>query len=131
VRALAFALALLSASNALTAEGPVAAPRKPDRRYVASGAALFGFFYALSLGLAIRYEEGELALPAIGPLVALRRCHECTASATERGVVSGLVLDAALQLAGASLFVVGMVRRRAYQVSIAPAPGGLLVRGRF
>jgi hypothetical protein len=108
---------------------------RPDLRYVVSGAAVFGIFYLLPLALAIRYEEPELAVPVLGPLIDLRRCHECTASAIEQGVVAGLVLDALLQAAGASLFVVGMVRRKPLPVSVTPsfaagAPGAT-IGGRF
>jgi hypothetical protein len=109
--------------------------RRPDLRYVVSGASVFGFFYLSSLGLAIRYEEPELAVPVLGPLIDLHRCRECTASSVEQGVVAGLVLDALLQAAGASLFVVGMVRRKPARVVVAPsfAPGapGVMIGGRF
>jgi hypothetical protein len=103
--------------------------RRPDLRYVVSGATVFGFFYLSSLGLAIRYEEPELAVPVLGPLIDLHRCRECTASSVEQG------LDALLQAAGASLFVVGMVRRKPARVVVAPsfAPGapGVMIGGRF
>ena len=109
--------------------------RKPDLRYVVSGAVVFGFFYLIPLALAIRYEEGELAVPVLGPLIDLRRCRDCTESSIEQGVVAGLVLDALFQAAGASLFIVGMVRKRPARVTVAPslspsAPG-LVVRGAF
>ena len=135
MRVLALVLGLLSATQACADEAPTRARRKPDLRYVVSGAAVFGFFYLLPLGLAIRYEEGELAVPVLGSLIDLRRCRECTDNAIEQGVVAGLVLDAILQAAGASLFVVGMVRRKPLPVSVAPsfAPhaSGVVVGGAF
>lgn len=84
-------------------------PRRhqPRLRYVISGAVVLGVFYTTALALAIRFEEGELAVPVLGPLIDLRRCRECTASPVEQGVVAGLVLDALLQAAGASLLIVG------------------------
>ncbi len=105
--------------------------RQPDLRYVISGAALFGVFYAGALALAIRFDEGELAVPVLGPLIDLHRCRECTASAVEQGVVAGLVLDALLQAAGASLFVVGMIRRKPARLTVAPTPNGVVMGGRF
>lgn len=129
MKVVALGLALL-----VTAAAPAdeAQPRrKPDLRYVISGAVAFGAFYAASLALAIRFEEGELAAPVLGPLIDLHRCRECAASAVEQGVVAGLVLDAALQAAGASLFIVGMVRRKPSRVAVAPTPNGFVVGGRF
>lgn len=105
--------------------------RKPDLRYVTSGAVVLGLFYATSLALAIRFEEGELAVPLLGPLIDLRRCRDCTASAVEQGVVAGFVLDAVLQAGGASLLIVGMLRRKPLRVSVAPTQSGLVVGGRF
>jgi hypothetical protein len=106
VKTVAVVVALLVAAPAF-ADAPARARRKPALRYVVSGAVLLGVFYTASLALAIRYEEGELALPVLGPLVDLRRCRECAANPIERGVVSGLVLDAVVQAAGASLLAVG------------------------
>jgi hypothetical protein len=131
VKPIALALALLMAATAFAQDVPPPVRRKPDLKYVASGAVLFGFFYTLSLALAIRYEEGELALPVLGPLIDLRRCRECTSNAVEQGVVAGLVLDAVLQAAGASLFAVGIVRRKPLRVSVTPTANGVLVGGRF
>jgi hypothetical protein len=131
VKAIAFALVLLIATTAVAPDVPPPVRRKPDLRYVASGAVLFGFFHVLALALAIRYEEGELAVPVLGPLIDLRRCRECTANTVEQGVVAGLVLDAVFQAAGASLFIVAMVRRKPVRVSVAPTPNGILVGGRF
>jgi hypothetical protein len=128
VKAVAVALMLLLSAPAIAEDAP---RRKADLRYVVSGAVLLAFFYTLPLALAIRYEEGELALPVLGPLIDLRRCQECTASSVEQGVVAGLVLDAILQAAGASLLVVGLVRRRPVQVSVVPTANGILVGGRF
>jgi hypothetical protein len=109
--------------------------RRPDLRYVISGAVLFGVFYLIPLALAIRYEEGELAVPVLGPLIDLRRCSSCTRTPAGQGEVAGLVVDALLQAAGVSLFVVGMVRKRPLKVSVAPSfsPSGpgLVVGGRF
>ena len=124
-------LLVVLAGAPVAAEEALPSRRPPDLRYVISGAALFGVFYAASLALAIRFEEGELALPVLGPLVDLRRCRECTDSPVEQGVVAGLVLDAVLQAAGASLFVVGMVRRKPARVVVAPTLNGVVVGGRF
>ena len=130
MRAAALLMALLVAAPTRAEE--VAPPRrKPDLRYVISGAALFAFFYVSALALAIRFEEGELAVPVLGPLIDLRRCRECTASPVEQGVVAGLVLDAVFQAAGASLLVVGMARRKTTRVTIAPTPNGFIVGGSF
>jgi hypothetical protein len=130
VRVAALLLTILVAAPARSEE--VAPPRrKPDLRYVISGAALLGFFYVSALALAIRFEEGELAVPVLGPLIDLRRCRDCTASPAEQGVVAGLVLDALFQAAGASLLVLGMVRRKPTRVTIAPTPNGFVLGGRF
>jgi hypothetical protein len=129
VKAAALLLALLFATSVSAEETPPR--RKPNLRYVISGAAVFGFFYATSLALAIRFEEGELAVPVLGPLIDLHRCHECTASPVEQGVVAGFVLDAALQAAGAALFIVGMVRRKPSRVAVAPTRNGFVIGGRF
>jgi hypothetical protein len=130
----ALLLATVLAFEALGDE-PKPERRKPDLRYVVSGAVLLGFFYVLPLALAIRYEEGELAAPVLGPLIDLRRCRDCTAGPIGQGEVAGLVVDSLLQAAGVSLLVVGLVRGRRPRVSVAPsfAPGasGLVVGGRF
>jgi hypothetical protein len=107
VRAVALALSLVVVTPAIADESAPRVRRKPDLRYVISGAVLLGVFYTLPLALAIRFEEGELAVPVLGPLIDLRRCSGCTANSVEQGVVAGLVLDAALQAAGASLLIVG------------------------
>jgi hypothetical protein len=130
VRTLALALTLLQAHAAVAGEAP-AVRRKPDDRYVISGAALLGVFYAASLALAIRYEEGELAVPVVGPLIDLRRCRDCTASSAGQAEVAGLVLDAAVQAAGVGLLALGLARRRLARVSVAPTPTGIVVGGRF
>jgi hypothetical protein len=124
---------LLMLLVALPARAGETAPprRKPDLRYVISGAVVFGVFYAASLALAVRFEEGELAVPVLGPLIDLHRCRDCTAAPVEQGVVAGLVLDALLQAAGASLFVVGMVRRKPARIAVAPTLNGIVVGGRF
>jgi hypothetical protein len=114
MKGLALALALLLAVPATAAASPPRDRKKPNLRYVISGAVVFGVFYTLALALAIRAEEGELAVPILGPLIDLRRCRECTGSPVEQGVVAGLVLDAALQAAGASLFISGFVLERRF-----------------
>jgi hypothetical protein len=117
------------------ADEPKPERRKPDLRYVISGAVLFGVFYLSTIGLAIRYEEGELAVPVLGPLIDLRRCVSCTGNPVGQGEVAGFVVDALLQAAGVSLFVVGMVKKKPLRVSVIPslspnAPG-LVLSGRF
>lgn len=105
MRALALLLALLVATPAVADE---AHPhRKPKLRYVISGAVLLGFFYTAAAALAIRFEEPELSVPVLGPLIGLRRCSGCTASPVEQGIVAGMVLDSVLQAAGATLLLVG------------------------
>lgn len=131
MRMLVLALALVLAAPSGAEEPQPRVVRKPDLRYVVSGAVVFGFFYLLPLALSIRYEEGELSVPVLGPLIALRRCRDCTANSVEQGVVAGLVLDAVLQAAGASLFVLGMIRRKPTRLSIAPTLSGFVVGGRF
>jgi hypothetical protein len=131
VRAVAMTLSLLIATAAIADEAAPRVRRKPDLRYVVSGAVLLGVFYALPLALAIRFEEGELAVPLLGPLVDLRRCSGCTANSVEQGVVAGLVLDTVLQAAGASLLILGLIRRKPTRLSVAPTPSGFVVGGRF
>ena len=131
MRGLALVLVVALCGLAGAEERPAQMVRKPDLRYVVSGAVVFGIFYLLPLALSIRYEEGELAMPVLGPLIDLRRCRDCTANSVEQGVVAGLVLDALLQAAGASLLVVGLVRRKPMRLSIAPTPSGFVVGGRF
>lgn len=127
--ALALALGLGGVAGADETAARIA--RRPDLRLVVSGAVVLGFFYALPLALAIRYEEGELALPVLGPLVELRRCRGCTADSIEAGIVAGLVVDGVLQAAGASLIVLGLVRQRPLRLSVAPTANGAVVGGRF
>ncbi len=62
MKAAALVLALLVAIQAGADEARSRVRRKPDLRYVVSGAVLLGIFYLLPLALAIRYEEGELAI---------------------------------------------------------------------
>jgi hypothetical protein len=107
VKAVAMALSLLVATPAIADETVRRVRRKPDLRYVISGAVLLGVFYTLPLALAIRFEEGELAVPVLGPLIDLRRCSGCTGNSVEQGVVAGLVLDSVLQAAGATLLLLG------------------------
>lgn len=131
MRAMARVLALTLALPAWADADATPTRKRPDLRYVISGAVLLGAFYVPALALAIRYEEGELALPVLGPIIDLRRCRDCTGDAVGRGEVAGLVLDAALQAAGASLLVVGLIRRKPARVSLVPAPWGVTVAGRF
>ena len=106
MRALAFVLAIGVATPAVAKED-VRAHRQQRLRYVVSGAVLLGFFYTLSAALAIRFEEPELSVPVLGPLIDLRRCSGCTASPVEQGIVAGMVLDSLLQATGATLLLVG------------------------
>ncbi len=106
MKAFALALALLMATPAIAKDD--ARAHRPHRlRYVVSGAVLLGFFYTLSAALAIRFEEPELSVPVLGPLIDLRRCGGCTASPVEQGIVAGMVLDSVLQAAGATLLLIG------------------------
>jgi hypothetical protein len=82
------------------------------RRLEIAGGALFGASYAVPIGLAIRYEQGELAVPVLGPLIDLRRCHDCTGNPAQSGIIAGLVIDFALQAAGVALFTVGLIKHR-------------------
>jgi hypothetical protein len=128
MKTIALILALLVAAPAHGTER-----RKPKLRLVVSGAVLAGVFYVLPLALAIRYEEGELAVPVLGPLIDLRRCHDCTSGPLGQGEVAGLVLDSLFQAGGVALLVAGLVQRRAPKVTVAPmlsAPG-IVVGGRF
>jgi len=125
---------LLLLAMILVASAAHAAPARrhqPELRYVISGSIVLGVFYALPLALAIRYEEGELALPVLGPLIDLRRCRDCTGSPVGKGVVSGLVLDAALQAAGAALLTMGLVRSRPAHFAVTPTSTGIAIGGRF
>jgi hypothetical protein len=131
MKMLVLVLALVLAAPSGAEEAELRVLRKPDLRYVVSGAVVFGFFYLLPRALSIRFEEGELSVPVIGPLIDLRRCRDCTANSIEQEIVAGLVLDAVLQAAGASLFIVGMIRRKPTRLSIAPTPSGFVVGGRF
>jgi len=81
-----------------------------SRRFEIAGAVLFGGAYTVSLGLSIRYEQGELAVPLLGPLIDLHRCHDCTGSRIESGIIGGLVLDFALQATGIAFFSIGMIK---------------------
>jgi hypothetical protein len=131
MKRIALVLALLLATPVRADERPPR--RRPNLRLVISGAVIAGVFYVIPLALAIRYEEGELAVPVLGPLIDLRRCHDCTASQTGQGEVAGLVLDAIFQAGGVALLVAGLVQKRPPRVTIAPllsAPG-LMVGGRF
>ena len=114
MKAIALLLALLVAVPAVSDEAHAPqvaavtrAHHKLKLRYFVSGAVLLGVFYTASFVLAIRFEEPELSVPILGPLIDLRRCSGCTASSVEQGVVAGLVLDSVLQAAGASLLIVG------------------------
>jgi hypothetical protein len=114
----------------------VAAPtragqRRPKLRLVISGAVIAGAFYLVPLALAIRYQEGELAVPVLGPLIDLRRCHECTASPIGKGEVAGLVLDAIFQAGGVALLAAGWARKRPPRVTVAPSLSGLVLNGQF
>ncbi|HEX6838948.1 MAG TPA: hypothetical protein VF334_20360 [Polyangia bacterium] len=105
MKALALALALVASTPAAARQD--ARAHRQRLRYVVSGAVLLGFFYTLSAALAIRFEEPELSVPVLGPLIDLRRCSGCTASPVEQGIVAGMVLDSLLQATGATLLLVG------------------------
>jgi hypothetical protein len=99
---------LLGESSALAEE----AAWRHDRRLEIAGGVVFGVAYALPVGLAIRFEQGELAVPVLGPLIDLHRCQDCTGSRIESGIVAGLVVDFALQATGVTLFTIGMIKHR-------------------
>jgi hypothetical protein len=86
--------------------------RWTQRRLEIAGGVVFGVFYALPIGLAIRFEQGELAVPVLGPLIDLHRCQNCTSNPIESGIVAGLVVDFALQATGVALFTVGVIKHR-------------------
>jgi hypothetical protein len=106
---------------------------RPKLRLVVSGAVLAGVFYVIPLALAIRYEEGELAVPLLGPLIDLRRCHDCTAGPIGQGEVAGLVLMSIFQAGGAAMLIAGLVKKRPPPVTVVPlfSTPGLAVGGRF
>jgi hypothetical protein len=128
---IALLLALVLATPARADERP--RRRRPNLRLVISGATIAAVFYVIPLALAIRYEEGELAVPVLGPLIDLRRCHDCTARPIGQGEVAGLVLDAVFQAGGVALLVAGLVKKQPPRVTIAPslAAPGFVVSGRF
>jgi hypothetical protein len=86
--------------------------RWTQRRLEIAGGTVFAVSYALPIGLAIRFEQGELAVPVLGPLIDLHRCQNCTGSPIESGIVAGLVVDFALQATGVALFTIGMIKHR-------------------
>jgi hypothetical protein len=88
---------------------------RPNRRLESAGVVLLAIGYLAALSLAIHYQQPELALPILGPLIDLRRCDRCTGSPTQDAVISGLVLDAALQAAGAALLSSGLSIHRKRQ----------------
>jgi hypothetical protein len=105
---------------------------RPRRGLTAAGAVISTVGYLPALALAIHYRQGELALPVLGPLVDLRRCQGCTASAAEQGVVAGLALDAVVQAAGLALLVAGLaLHRQPPKVTLLPTGRGLFAVGRF
>jgi hypothetical protein len=85
---------------------------RPPRGLEIAGGVLLAVSYLASLSLAIHYQQPELALPVLGPLVDLRRCDRCTGSPAEDAIISGLVADAALQTAGVALLWSGLVVHR-------------------
>ncbi len=91
------------------------ASARPRRGLEISGGVLLAVGYLTSLVLAIHYQQPELALPVLGPLVDLRRCDRCTGSPTQDAVISGLVVDAALQTAGVALLWGGLQVHRKRQ----------------
>ena len=104
--------ALLMLALSLPVHGEEPPPPRPKRKLEIAGGVLFGVGYVTALGLAIRYEQGELAVPVLGPLIDLHRCHDCTGSRIESGIIGGLVLDFAIQATGVALFTLGMIKHR-------------------
>lgn len=84
---------------------------RSDQRLLIGGSSLFALSYALPFGLALRFDQPELLVPVLGPLIDLHRCHNCTGSAIESGIIAGLVLDTALQSVGVILITIGIIRR--------------------
>ncbi len=113
-------LLMLCASRAATAE-PSPALRS-DQRLLVAGGSLLAFGYAIPLALALRFDQPELVVPVLGPLIDLRRCHNCTGSAIESGIIAGLVLDSAIQSVGLILITVGIIRRPHRIAAPATAP---------
>jgi hypothetical protein len=119
--------------------------------FVVSGAVMFGIAYVLSATAAIAAESandsgyGPLFIPVVGPFVAMGSTHtfQGTSDAAEQvGRVFGgigLVVDGLLQVAGASLIVVGLAVRKDVVVRDRPVavpevgvgPGGMTARWSF
>ena len=94
------------------------AEARPPRGLEIAGGVIIAVSYLASLTLAIHYDQPELALPILGPLVDLRRCDRCTGNPAEDGIISGLVVDAALQTAGVALLWSGLHIHRKHQPNL-------------
>jgi hypothetical protein len=112
----------------LALAAPVSA--KPRRGLEIAGGILLGAAYLASLGLAARYEVPELALPIVGPLVALRRCDPCAETPNQATILSVLVVDTIVQAAGTGLLSAGLIvhRRRQPPLRVQPSALGVTVR---
>jgi hypothetical protein len=77
----------------------------PKQSFPLAGTITFGTSYALAFGFAIRFDEPELLIPVLGPIIDLHRCRDCTASGAEKAVIAGFILDSAAQAAGVALIV--------------------------
>jgi hypothetical protein len=119
-------LLVLSCATARADHTDLRRPR-PNRRMIIAGSILLGIGYLVALGMAIRYEEGELATPMLGPLVDLRRCRGCERSPVGQGEIGGLLLDSMLQAAGGTLLTVGLTPRRTATPVVTLGPGAALV----
>jgi hypothetical protein len=103
---------------------------KPRRGLEIAGGVLLAVGYLSALALAARYEVPELALPVLGPLIALRRCDPCTATPAQSGVVSLLAVDTVVQAAGVGLLWSGLTihRRKQPPLHVQPGVTGVTIR---
>ena len=117
-------------------QGPES-PRRVDPLLTMTGAVLFGMPYVGSVAVAATSElaaDRWLYLPVFGPigdLVARGTCTTSGCKGTDLGSVAlPLVLNAAVQAAGAGVLILSLVRpsrpptasRRAAEVHVTPTP---------
>ena len=125
-----------AAALLLTLTGPGLAEESPRRPFPLAGTLTFGLSYAVAFGFAVRFEEPELYVPVLGPIINLHRCRDCTGSAAEKGVIAGLLLDSTVQATGVALIVYELRRKPApRRAELLPAlvagKPGLTIAGYF